>query len=154
MTLSQKRTCPQLDFLTVLQNVEVSEGRFSVVPALLKFTSFLTIVAMVLFQIPVTCGIIQSVSFPFEIQLRPQTKYVMPGHFSLISGSSYQFCPDRFLAPVYHKEIHKKSIFNSSMNQNILIWMSQQKPQHQKNKDHFTDNGRWRSWKQDFVEPL
>lgn len=134
--------------------LEVSEGRLSVGPALLKFTSILTAVAMVLFQIPVTCGIIQSVSFPFEIQLHPQTMYVMPGHFSLISGSSYQFCLDRFLAPLYNKKIRQKSIFNSSIYQNILIWMSQQKPQHQKNKDHFTDNGRWRSWKQDFVEPL
>lgn len=94
--------------------LELGSPRRKEVPALLKFTPFLTIVEVTLLQIPVTCGIIQSVSFSFEIQLSPQTKHVMPGHFSLISGSSYQFSPDRFLAPLYNRKTQEKSIFNSS----------------------------------------
>lgn len=83
--------------------LKVQGGRISVLPALLKFTSFPVIVAVSIFWTPVTYGIIQYIGFHVEIKLhRQHMKYRMPGAFSHISGSSYQFCPDRYLAPSYY----------------------------------------------------
>jgi len=50
-------------------SLKVPGGKIPVLLALIKFTSFLTIVAVGLFQTPRTYGIFQSISFPFEVQL-------------------------------------------------------------------------------------
>lgn len=51
----------------------------------------------------------------------------------------------------------KASLIFTSVNQNVSIWVSRKKSQHQsgwKDKGHFREIGRWRSWRQDFVETL
>lgn len=83
--------------------LKVQGGRIPVLPAALKFTSFPVIVAVSVFWTPITFGIIQYISFPFEIKLQRQhMKYRMPGAFSCIPGRCYRFCPDRYLAPSYY----------------------------------------------------
>lgn len=89
-------------------NFQFQGGRMPVSPALLKCTSFLTIVARGLFQTPITYGIIQSISFPFEIQLESTHEV----YYSWVIFSYFwellSICPDRYLAPSYYKKNIKK----------------------------------------------
>lgn len=60
--------------------LEYSRKMIPILPAVLKFTSFLTIVAMGLFKTSITYGIIKAISFPFEMQLESthEVGYALP----------------------------------------------------------------------------